>query len=203
MTLRCQFIARRVCGFRSWKQRIAKVAKSWRSRTSYSAWSVFRTSLFPFREAHLELLDHLLVRLAEDGGLGRGRLGLALDVSHQVEQDLDRAPIRCSRAVDELSDDRLALADLPTPAVLGHDNRLVQRVTQQRADGLLRIELNSFRGPSRRSRQRTSPPMYSQLACVHHCVGLFGASSSRARGASGNPAAGPGLQPFVSSAALT
>ena len=65
---------------------------------------------------------------------GEAGSGLALDVSHQVEQDLDRAPIRCSRAVDELSDDRLALGDLPTPAVLGHDNRLVQRVTQQRLE---------------------------------------------------------------------
>lgn len=37
MTSRCQFIARRVCGLRSWKQRPAKVVKSCRSRQSYSA----------------------------------------------------------------------------------------------------------------------------------------------------------------------
>src|SRR5438270_7882495 len=134
MTLRCQFIARRVCGLRSWKQRIAKIAKSWRSRTLYSAGVSLSDITFPLSRSAFELLDHLLVRLAEGGGLGGCRLGLALDVSHQVEQDLDRAPIRRSRAVDELSDDRLALGDLPTPAVLGHDNRLVQRVTQERLE---------------------------------------------------------------------
>jgi hypothetical protein len=36
------------------------------------------------------------------------------------------------RAVDDLGDDRLALGDLATPAILGDDNELVERVTQQR-----------------------------------------------------------------------
>src|SRR5947209_7091585 len=36
------------------------------------------------------------------------------------------------RAVDELGDDRLARGDLAMPAVLGDDDELFQRVTQQR-----------------------------------------------------------------------
>ena len=39
--------------------------------------------------------DDFLVRHGERGGLGRGRLGLALDVANTVEEDLDRAPIGC------------------------------------------------------------------------------------------------------------
>jgi hypothetical protein len=57
--------------------------------------------------------------------------GLAFDIPHHVEEDLDRAKIG-RRAVDELGDDRLALGDLATPAILGDDNELVERVTQQR-----------------------------------------------------------------------
>jgi hypothetical protein len=36
------------------------------------------------------------------------------------------------RAVDELGDVRLALGDLATPAILGDDDELVERVTRQR-----------------------------------------------------------------------
>ena len=43
--------------------------------------------------------------------------GLLL-ITDQVEEDLDRAPIRCGRAVDELGDDRRPLGDLATPAIL-------------------------------------------------------------------------------------
>ena len=53
---------------------------------------------------------------------GERRLGLPFDITDQVEEDLDRAPIRCGRAVDELGDDRLALGDLATPAIVGDDN---------------------------------------------------------------------------------
>jgi hypothetical protein len=44
-------------------------------------------------EARLELLDDLFVRLGEGGGLRRCRLGLAFDIPHHVEEDLDRAEI--------------------------------------------------------------------------------------------------------------
>src|SRR5260370_20238849 len=78
------------------------------------------------------MLDDILVSLAEGGGLGRGRLGLPFDITDQVEEDLDRAPIRCGRAVDELGDDRRTLGDLATPASVADENPLVQRFTQQR-----------------------------------------------------------------------
>jgi hypothetical protein len=54
-------------------------------------------------QACLQLLDDLFVHWAK-GSLGRGRLGPALDVLEDVEQDLDRSQIGLGRAVDELHD---------------------------------------------------------------------------------------------------
>src|SRR5438105_8602872 len=68
MTLRCQFIARRVCGLRSWKQCIAKVAKSWRSRISYSPGSVFRTSLFVALSRRVSSVLNLMLQAREPAG---------------------------------------------------------------------------------------------------------------------------------------
>jgi hypothetical protein len=91
----------------------------------------FSNITFPLSKPRPELLDDLLVSLAEGGGLGRGRLGPPFDITDQVEEDLDRAPIRCGRAVNELLDDRLAHRDLPAAAILSDDDRLVQRFGQQ------------------------------------------------------------------------
>src|SRR6266851_1155427 len=93
MTSRCPFIASSVCGLRSWKQRAAKVLKSCRSTTSYSA--RVRSSIIGYSllvvKPRLQLGQHLLVCRVE-GGLRRVRLGPALDVLDDVEQDLGAAP---------------------------------------------------------------------------------------------------------------
>src|SRR6201997_5782164 len=131
MISRCQFGASSACGFRSGKQRATKVAKSCRSRTSYSARVRFAIISLRVQEPRPELLEDLLVRRGEEGGLGGGRLALSCDVAKDVEQDLDGAPIGGGRAVDELGDNRFALGDLATAAILGDDDELVKRVTQQ------------------------------------------------------------------------
>jgi hypothetical protein len=78
--------------------------------------------------------DHLLVSFGEGGGLGRCRSRLTFELSDQIEQDFDRAPIGGGRLVDQLLDDRLALGDLATRAILGDDDRLVECITQQRLE---------------------------------------------------------------------
>jgi hypothetical protein len=59
------------------------------------------------------------------------RFGPALDVLQDVEQELDGVPIAFGRSVDELLDDCLTLADFSPPAILGDDDRFVQRLGQQ------------------------------------------------------------------------
>src|SRR5690348_9166175 len=132
MTSRCQFSASSACGFRSAKQRPTKVTKSSRSRVSYSACvkSLIIGLSVIAKEPGLQLFDDLLVRRGEGGDFGGCRFGLGFDVADQVEQDLERAQIGCRRAVDELRDDRFAFRDLATPAILGDDDRLVERFTQ-------------------------------------------------------------------------
>src|SRR5260370_39894900 len=104
MTSRCQFIASSVCGLSSWKRRAAKRAKSLRNSASYSA--RVRSSIIGFSflaaQPDLQLLDDLLVRLAEGGGLGRCRLAPAFDVPKHVEQEFGGAPIALGRLVDGL-----------------------------------------------------------------------------------------------------
>jgi len=59
-----------------------------------------------------------------------------LDLFHHVDQHLGRAQIGTCRFVDHLRDDRLALGDLAAPSVDRHDDRLVQRIGQQRRQAL-------------------------------------------------------------------
>jgi hypothetical protein len=77
---------------RSWKQRAAKVPKSWRKTVSYSARVRFSIIGFLFHatQARLQLFDNLLVRRPERG-LGRGRFGPAFERLDDVEQDLGGA----------------------------------------------------------------------------------------------------------------
>jgi hypothetical protein len=56
---------------------------------------------------------------------------MALDVAQHRQQDLDGFQISLGRAIDELRDDRFALADLALPAILGDDDKLVQRLVEQ------------------------------------------------------------------------
>ena len=55
---------------------------------------------------------------------------MALDVAEHRQQDLDGFQIGLGRSIDELRDDRFALADLATPTVFGDDDELVQRFVQ-------------------------------------------------------------------------
>ena len=64
--------------FRSWKQRGEVLPK----QMSYCSRVRFSIITFPLSRS-----------LAEGGALGRGRLGLAFDIPHHVEDDLDRAKI--------------------------------------------------------------------------------------------------------------
>src|SRR5690348_148445 len=86
MTSRCQFIARSVCGLRSWKQRAAKVPKSCRSRVSYSA--RVRSSIiglsFVAAQPGIQLFDDLLIRRAERALCGFW-FGAAFDLVQHVE----------------------------------------------------------------------------------------------------------------------
>jgi hypothetical protein len=66
--------------FRSWKQRAVKVTKPCRSTVSYCSRVRFSIITFPLSRS-----------LAEGGGLGGCRLGLAFDIPHHVEKDPDRA----------------------------------------------------------------------------------------------------------------
>src|SRR6516165_5221726 len=128
MNSRCQLIASSVCGFSSWKQRAAKRAKSLRNNASYSA--RVRSSIIGFSflavQPDFQLLDDLLVRRREGGGLGRCRLALAFD----VEYEFGGAPIALGRLVDELLGDGLAFADFSPPAILVDDDQLAERVAQ-------------------------------------------------------------------------
>src|SRR5215468_3188765 len=88
------------------------------------------------REPRPELLEHPLVRLTELGSFGRYRFGLAFDVAHNVEKDLDGAKIGGGGAVDELCDNRFSFADLATPAILRDGDGLIEFVAQQRVEAL-------------------------------------------------------------------
>ena len=85
-----------------------------------------------------EQLHHLLVGRGQPAGFGgRGSVaGLVLDVFHHVDQHLGRAQIGTRRFVDHLGDDRLALGDRAAASVDRHDDRLVQRIGQQRLQAL-------------------------------------------------------------------
>src|SRR5215471_10304983 len=169
MTSRCQFIASLACGLRSLKQRATKVAKSSRSTIAYSAnvrSSLIELSLLA-KEPSLELLNDLFVRRGERGGLRRSRLALVFDVAQKVEDNSDGAQIGCGRAVDDLSDDRFALGDFATPAIiLGDDYRLVERFAQQR------LQVLRFRGPPPRIAGLTllKPGVAGRLAVAHLVV---------------------------------
>src|SRR5690349_1541295 len=89
------------------------------------------SSGFPFRQARHELLDDLLVGRAERTGLGRCDLRPVFNVPNDVEEDLECTEIGCGGAVDELCDYRLALGDLPMPAVLSDDDGLVECLIEQ------------------------------------------------------------------------
>jgi hypothetical protein len=115
----------------------------------------YRTSRFPFREARLELLDHLLVRFSELGGFARSRLSLTFDIAHNVEEDFDRAKIGGGRAVGELSDNRFTLADLATPAILRDENALIERLIEERREIL---------GPDGRPRGLPDRPFTKRVA---------------------------------------
>ena len=56
------------------------------------------------------------------------RFAPAFDVLQDVEQELDGAPIAFGRFVDKLLNNRFPLADLSSSAILGDDDRLVQRL---------------------------------------------------------------------------
>src|SRR5438105_1503815 len=80
-------------------------------------------------QADLKAIQILLAMLRDIEG--RAGLGMALDVAKHRQQDLDGFQIGLGRSIDELGDDRFALADLALPAILGDDDELVQRLVQQ------------------------------------------------------------------------
>jgi hypothetical protein len=77
-----------------------------------------------------QLFEDLLVGGSE-GGHGGFRLAAALALLNDSEQDLGGLQIGLGRAVDELGDNRPALADFSAPAVFGNNDWLVQRVADQ------------------------------------------------------------------------
>src|SRR5271166_5777147 len=78
-------------------------------------------------EPRLELRQDLLVGRADGRGRGGSRARPRFEVQHQVEQDLQGARIGGGGFVDELLDHRLALGDLPAPAVLGDRHRKITK----------------------------------------------------------------------------
>src|SRR5205814_5638900 len=98
--------------------------------------SGLRASRFTLGEPRPDLLEHLLIRLAELGSLGRCRLGFTFYVPELVEEDLDRTKVGGSRAIDELGNNRLEFADLAASAVLGHGDGLVEGLFEQRGEML-------------------------------------------------------------------
>jgi hypothetical protein len=63
--------------------------------------------------------------------LSAGSASPALGVLHNAEQDLGGFEVALRRAVDELLDNGLALADLAAPAAFADDNRFVERFVEQ------------------------------------------------------------------------
>jgi hypothetical protein len=74
--------------------------------------------------------DHIWMRPRLGGGRGRGWLALAFDSPNDVQQDLGMARISLGRLIDHLLNNSQELADFPTPAILGDDDALVQRLVQ-------------------------------------------------------------------------
>src|SRR6516225_5768643 len=145
MTSRCQLIASSACGLSSWKQRPANRAKSLRNKTSYSARvspSIIGSALAAAQPG-LQLLDDLLVGGAERALRGF-RFGGAFALVQRVEQQFGGAPIALGRLVDELLDDGLAFADGSPPAILGDDDKLIERVDQKC------LQVFGARGPAAR-----------------------------------------------------
>jgi len=79
-------------------------------------------------------LYHLLVLSGRPSRFGRrrGDAGFLLDVLYHVEQHLGGAQIRAGGFVDQLGDHRLALGDLAAFPVDRDEDRLIQRVGQER-----------------------------------------------------------------------
>src|SRR5262245_55037821 len=89
---------------------------------------LFRRSL----ETRLQLRDDLLVIRSEVERFRGNWLSPAFDVLNDVEQDLGCAQIGLGRAIDELRDDRFALADPASALAVRDGDALVERFAQQR-----------------------------------------------------------------------
>jgi hypothetical protein len=85
------------------------------------------------------VLRHPLVGRIEPARFGcrRGDAGLLLDILDHVGQHLRRRQIGGGGFVDQLMDDRLALGDPATFSVDRDEDRLAQRIGQQRMQLLL------------------------------------------------------------------